>query len=836
MLKCISVRVCIFLMENTMDGLVFISHSSKDKPVADAICHYLEAKGLRCWIAPRDIKSTDWVGSIMDGLHRSEVFVVIVSQNSLASPQVLNEINEAVNCCNYILPFKLDSEELSDRFRYYLGPCHWLDAISPPLESRIDELSYRILHLSEEDAIYMNSGRYELTERMSYPRPGFIGREAEIEEISATLKDERIVFLQGMGGMGKSEIAKGYAAAHKNEYDKVIFASYNGSLMDLVCSDALPIKNLHRAEKEGNESFFRRKLDVFQALANEKTLLIIDNFDTDEDDQLEELLSMPCRFIFTTRNDHGDYPAIDVGPITDITVLRKIFSAAAGIKISPKDQPVVDEILSLVNGHTITVELVARQMAASFKTPAEMLKILKNAGMNTLKTSVRREGSKDKRNAFDYIRELFSVSGLDQEQQHFLSIMSLLPPSGIRVPMIGEILDMEDYDIVNDMVSSNWLIRSDYYTLQMHPVIADVIRQELKPDIINCKDYVLGLGEKARRFWGMDAEERDILYTLVVRLLQYFPRPDSCGDTETAKELFPAYGQFANAGWICGDFERSQKVSREYYDCAISLFGPGSLQAGLGATYCAAAYYNAGDWAAAGPWYEESFKHQLIGAGLLDEGGDISSVLYSEPDRAKLDKLPANVLEQLYAICTRIARNHVILGNYDKAQKAFDLAEVYADARLPMGNYSYERNHPGWYAGIFLEKTRMYLAQERWEDAYNESNKTLALMEDDLEYEEANMAFPMIYMIKACSHLGRFEEADRWLEQGREIVGRLIGENSRSAFHMRDAEAEKLLLSGRKAEGISVLTTLVLDMEKHLGVNSPETAEMRSKLEALQQG
>ena len=38
-----------------MKADVFISHSSKDKHVADAICAVLERRGLRCWIAPRDV-------------------------------------------------------------------------------------------------------------------------------------------------------------------------------------------------------------------------------------------------------------------------------------------------------------------------------------------------------------------------------------------------------------------------------------------------------------------------------------------------------------------------------------------------------------------------------------------------------------------------------------------------------------------------------------------------------------------------------------------------------------------------------------------------------------
>ena len=48
---------------------VFISYSSKDKPAADAACAILELKGIRCWIAPRDIvPGTDWGELIIDAL------------------------------------------------------------------------------------------------------------------------------------------------------------------------------------------------------------------------------------------------------------------------------------------------------------------------------------------------------------------------------------------------------------------------------------------------------------------------------------------------------------------------------------------------------------------------------------------------------------------------------------------------------------------------------------------------------------------------------------------------------------------------------------------------
>src|SRR5437764_13240688 len=48
---------------------VFISYSSTEKAMADAMCATLEANKLRCWIAPRDIiPGKSWGGSIVGAL------------------------------------------------------------------------------------------------------------------------------------------------------------------------------------------------------------------------------------------------------------------------------------------------------------------------------------------------------------------------------------------------------------------------------------------------------------------------------------------------------------------------------------------------------------------------------------------------------------------------------------------------------------------------------------------------------------------------------------------------------------------------------------------------
>ena len=62
---------------------VFISHSSKDKNVADAVVAALEAAGITCWVAPRDIApGMDWGEAIVRGIAECKLMVLVYSGNS----------------------------------------------------------------------------------------------------------------------------------------------------------------------------------------------------------------------------------------------------------------------------------------------------------------------------------------------------------------------------------------------------------------------------------------------------------------------------------------------------------------------------------------------------------------------------------------------------------------------------------------------------------------------------------------------------------------------------------------------------------------------------------
>ena len=120
---------------------VFISYSSQDKPVADRVCHALEEKGQRCWIAPRDIPyGAEWQDAIIDALTRAGAMVLIFTRNTNESAHVRREVAAALEAGAIVIPFRTEEATPQGALRYNLINLHWMDAISPPLEAHIEGL------------------------------------------------------------------------------------------------------------------------------------------------------------------------------------------------------------------------------------------------------------------------------------------------------------------------------------------------------------------------------------------------------------------------------------------------------------------------------------------------------------------------------------------------------------------------------------------------------------------------------------------------------------------------------------------------------------------------
>jgi len=138
---------------------VFISYSSIDKKIADAIKHGLHAAGIRCWMAPDDVApGADWATEITYAIEASKVMVLVWTSASMASFEVPKELGLAMSSKVVVIPVRLEDIQPKGSFKYHLSARHWLDGCSKDLDVAIVQLKNLV-------ALQLRSGQKTLLQQ-----------------------------------------------------------------------------------------------------------------------------------------------------------------------------------------------------------------------------------------------------------------------------------------------------------------------------------------------------------------------------------------------------------------------------------------------------------------------------------------------------------------------------------------------------------------------------------------------------------------------------------------------------------------------------------------------
>jgi len=502
---------------------VFISYSFDDQEDAEYVVNTLTTKyGLSCWICTSDIaKDAKYKEKITEAIENSQVVVLIQSKSAVESDQIPKEIGIALEEDKKIIPFRIDSAKLKKELRYDLTGVEYIDATIPTKEQRIYDLAKSISDvigkpLSIEDITapdhsVLKSSKITCSEIFS-------GRDELINDIHVAFEDYTVVFLHGMGGIGKSELARQYWKKHKDIYHTAVFARYDNSLASLIADDKVfDVDGTARKTKEGNipqsdEEYARDKLAVMKDTVDEHTLIIIDNFDVSikDDPFFEDVVSeLNCHILVTTRcePDKKKHHVIPVGEIDD-EALKELFIQYANPQktIVEEDDHDFSELFRLTNRHTYTLELVAKFMEENDEIDyiSEMIDFLKKHGFGDIEV-----------NGYDSICKLFRFTSLDDNEKYFLRCLAMMPSAGVSQKLFKRWID-SGFSSRSRLVDLSLVkINGETRTISLHPVVREVVINELQPNYENCRSFIdrcAMVGEDYDPImWQLPFDEKQIL-------------------------------------------------------------------------------------------------------------------------------------------------------------------------------------------------------------------------------------------------------------------------------------------------------------------------------------
>src|SRR6201987_509425 len=196
-----------------MPSMVFISHSSKDRPTADAICAHLESAGINCWVAPRDIEpGASWTKGIIQGLEACRALILVFSEHANDSDHVQREVAKAFSSGLAVIPFRINDVLPNQSLSYFLDTIHWLDATVPPLQKHLGTLSELVKKLLVDETTRKQRKRLG-PEKISVARlpitgSDVFGREEDLAFLNDAWANQHVnvVTIVAWAGVGKSTL------------------------------------------------------------------------------------------------------------------------------------------------------------------------------------------------------------------------------------------------------------------------------------------------------------------------------------------------------------------------------------------------------------------------------------------------------------------------------------------------------------------------------------------------------------------------------------------------------------------------------------------------------
>ena len=331
-------------------------------------------------------------------------------------------------------------------------------------------------NLLREQEEYRKRREHCLEEFWEPKEEPFAGREAYLERIWDIFQQGKgPAVLYGIGGIGKTAIARAYAIRCRKEYDGVIFLSCSGDFQMVFGDDVrLPISNLRYSQDKygGKGRYIREKLKILGQIGEkQRLLLILDDCNMEQDRYMKRVFSLPFHILVTTRRDPASWGGCSGVFVEELkqeewkSFVRLYWGKEPG-KEAWKE---FSNYWKQVGGHTLLMMLRLRGIKAEGR-PEKLPEAL--------------------------AEDLFCRFPLKKQEKQILRELALLPVQGIRESLYFRVSEAGGRDL--ERLKNCLLVRVEDIEegrdrqISLHPIIAEAARRTFLPTQSNCRRILHG--------------------------------------------------------------------------------------------------------------------------------------------------------------------------------------------------------------------------------------------------------------------------------------------------------------------------------------------------------
>ena len=435
----------------------------------------------------------------------------------------------------------------------------------------------------EQYAAYRRANDHILCSKPILPPEAFVGREEELEELHRLLSGGNSpgrVLLHGMGGLGKTTLARAYAARFAEAYDTVLWLNVHQDLTHTFCDDGeLTIGNLswNSGQYADQAQYFRKKWKVFtELLENRRVLLILDDMKQAKDRVFPLLWQLPCALLMTGRVCGSDWPvtAYPLSPL-DRRYWPEFYRCCGQSSLTSLELQRLDAFCAGVQGNPLLMRLAVC-------SPDHLPALSAGDG--------------------DLTRYFIRKSLLSQTDIRALRCLALLPTGGMDTRRFLQASGLKASTLERlCTMSLVWLRQQNDASLcGLHPVIAESVWRSYPPTPENCRRFLRGMQEEYAHIWDEPYEEVVKAVPICFSLLDAWPTPRAW--------LADSYDVLATVLWIGGYFGESLEYMLRLYRSCEEYYGPVHQVTGSIAMRVGAVYHNSMQFSSAKLWYQKALE------------------------------------------------------------------------------------------------------------------------------------------------------------------------------------------------------------------------------------
>lgn len=340
----------------------------------------------------------------------------------------------------------------------------------------------------------------ELLSAVPYPQTEhYIGREELTAAVSNRLIDGESCYLHGIGGIGKTEIAK---SVLKEILDTPTSDSGITHVLWVDCIDdnftLSLVQALHLDQKFHNiEQAFQAAIKIINNYKN-RLLIVIDNVDSLEhtrESSISEYLH--CRVLITSRcAGFGVLTEVPVPPLSLNDCIKLFYAYYHG----DRDDITLRKIVELCDCLPLAVELLAKIADAEELLLYEFYETLLRCGfdMSSEEITAAHEKLHSEGTAVQQLSKVFRVYGRCPEEQTLLVQISTIPNIRFLFSQAKRWFLLRNRTPLNHLEHLGWIKKEalydngrNRYRYYMHSVIAAAIRAQFIDDLYDlCQGFI----------------------------------------------------------------------------------------------------------------------------------------------------------------------------------------------------------------------------------------------------------------------------------------------------------------------------------------------------------